>query len=161
MAAIHRIHMSPKYLRIGCTMWIVAILDLWRHFRPSGCGGNHTLYSGFNVLGNSRERREWELVTFSIDRWKQNDAQVVNLKQTMWVCFGTCTWWRHDMEMFTRILFLCEWNPPGTVPGVPPSQRASDGSFFVFFAVSLRKLLNIHNGVASDVRRYGAYVTSL
>ena len=49
------------------------------------------------------------------------------------------SWWRHQMEIFSTLLALCEGNPQ--VTGVFPSQRPVTWSFDVFFHVSLNKLL--------------------
>ena len=43
--------------------------------------------------------------------------------------------WRHQMEIFSALLALCEGNSP--VTGEFPSQRASNAGFDVFFDVNL------------------------
>ena len=49
-------------------------------------------------------------------------------------------WWRHELETFSASLALCD----GILPAIDgfPSQRASNASFDVFFAVRLNKWLN-------------------
>ena len=48
------------------------------------------------------------------------------------------SWWRHNLEMLSALLPLCEGNPPvwGT------SQSAANSGLDVFFDVSLNKPLN-------------------
>ena len=56
---------------------------------------------------------------------------------------GPClenTWWRHQMEMFSALLALCEGNPP--VTGGLPSQRPVTQNFDVFFDVRRYKRLS-------------------
>ena len=62
------------------------------------------------------------------------------------------TWWRHQMETFSALLALCQWNPP--VTGEFPSQRPVTRSFDVFFDLHLKKRLNKH--WATDSRRHRA-----
>ena len=50
------------------------------------------------------------------------------------------TWWRHDAGTLSALLALCERNP--LVTGGFPSQRASNGSFDVFFCLSLNNQLH-------------------
>ena len=47
------------------------------------------------------------------------------------------TWWRHQMETFSALLFLCAGNSP--VTGEFPSQRPVMCSFDVFFDLHLNK----------------------
>ena len=49
------------------------------------------------------------------------------------------TWWRHQMEIFSALLALCEGNPP--VTGGFPSQRPVAQSVDVFLDVHLNKRL--------------------
>ena len=49
-------------------------------------------------------------------------------------------WWRHQMEMFSALLALCEGNP--SVTGGFPSQRPVTRSFGVFFHLRLNKRLS-------------------
>ena len=51
-----------------------------------------------------------------------------------------CTWWRHQMIMFSALLALCAGNSP--VTGKFPSQRPTTGSFDVFFDLRLNKRLS-------------------
>ena len=41
-----------------------------------------------------------------------------------------CSWWRHDIEIHSTLLALCEGNPP--VTGGFPSQMASNAGFVLF-----------------------------
>ena len=50
-----------------------------------------------------------------------------------------CTWWRHQMELFTALLTICAGNSP--VPGEFPAQRPVTRSFDVFFDLRLNKRL--------------------
>ena len=56
------------------------------------------------------------------------------------VLFSVCIWWRHQMEILSALLVLCEWNPPAT--GGFPSQMPVTRSFDVFFRMRLNKRLN-------------------
>ena len=49
-------------------------------------------------------------------------------------------WWRHDMEMLSTLLTLCEGKTP--VTGGFPSQGTNNAKLWCFFHVSLYKLLN-------------------
>ena len=50
------------------------------------------------------------------------------------------TWWRHQMEIFSALLVLCEGNSP--VTGEFPSQRPVTRSFDAFFDLLLNKQLS-------------------
>ena len=49
-------------------------------------------------------------------------------------------WWRHQMETFSALLAICEWNSP--VTGEFPSQRPVTRSFDVFFDLRQNKRLS-------------------
>ena len=51
------------------------------------------------------------------------------------VCFGF-SWWRHQMEVFSTLLFFCAGN--SLVTGEFPSQRPVARSFDIFFDVDIR-----------------------
>ena len=51
-----------------------------------------------------------------------------------------CPWWRHQMEIFSALLSLCEGNPPVTCGF--PSQRPVTRSFDVFLYLRLNKGLS-------------------
>ena len=50
------------------------------------------------------------------------------------------TWWRHQMETFSKLLALCAWNSPVNVEF--PSQRPVTWSFDAFFDLRINKRLS-------------------
>ena len=54
--------------------------------------------------------------------------------------FLLCTWWRHQMEIFSAILAICARNSP--VFGEFPAQRPVTRIFDVFFDLRLNNRLN-------------------
>ena len=50
------------------------------------------------------------------------------------------SWWRHQIETFSALLALYEWNPPLT--GGFPSQRPVRGTLIFFFDLCLNKRLS-------------------
>ena len=62
--------------------------------------------------------------------------------------------WRHDMEMLSTLLALCEWDP--LVPsGFRATEKARDTELRYYFSLphSLRQLFNLTNSrVADDLR---------
>ena len=49
-------------------------------------------------------------------------------------------WWRHQMEIFSALLAICEGNSP--VPGELPTQRPVTWSFDVYFDLRPNKQLS-------------------
>ena len=56
---------------------------------------------------------------------------------TLWIL---CTWWSHQMEIFSALLAICAGNSP--VTDKFPSQRPVTRSFDVLFYLRLNKRLN-------------------
>ena len=48
-----------------------------------------------------------------------------------------CTWWRHQIEIFSASLAICAGNSP--IRGEFPTQRPVTQSFDVFFDLRLKK----------------------
>ena len=63
--------------------------------------------------------------------------------------------WRHQMQMFSALLDLCEGNPP--VTGGFPSQRSVTQSFDVFFDLRINKQLSKQSRPWGDLRRHRAH----
>ena len=63
------------------------------------------------------------------------------------------TWWRHQMEILSALLALCEGNP--FVTGGFPSQWASDAELWCFLWSTPEK--RAHNPEAGDSRRHHAH----
>ena len=64
------------------------------------------------------------------------------VKLCPWVCSAIClcSWWRHQMEIFSASLAICAGNLP--VPDDFPAQRSVTRSFDVFFDLRLNKWLS-------------------
>ena len=87
--------------------------------------------------------------------WARGGVETADITVVMvgWKQMGgkaSQSWWRHEMEIFSAILALCEGNPP--VTGGFPSERASNAGFGVFCDVSLHKRLHKQSS-ANDLRR--------
>ena len=65
---------------------------------------------------------------------------------------GVLSWWRHQMEIFSALLALCERDPP--VTGGCPSQRPVAWIFDVFFDLRLNKGLSKPSRDAGELRRH-------
>ena len=65
---------------------------------------------------------------------KYSHLSIYNLTKSNTKCYP---WWSHEMETFSTILALCEWNPP--VTGAFPSQSPVTWSFDVLFDLRLNK----------------------
>ena len=68
--------------------------------------------------------------------------------------FTHISWWRHQMEMCSALLALCEGNPP--VTGGFPSQRPVTRIFYVFFDLRGRNGW-ANNRDAADLSRHHAH----
>ena len=69
-------------------------------------------------------------------------------------CFGTKTWWRHQMETFSALLAICA----GEFTGLRwiPRSKASDAGLWSFLSSTW---INgwVNNGEAGDLRRHRAH----
>ena len=66
-------------------------------------------------------------------------------------------WWRHDLEMLTALLTLCEglpWIPFVRVTGGFPTQRAIHAQLDVFFVASLNLMQKKTSRVSVDLGRH-------
>ena len=61
------------------------------------------------------------------------------------VKISSCSWWHHQMGIFSMYLAICEGNPP--VSGGFPSQRPVTWSFDAFFDLCLYKWLSKQSGL--------------
>ena len=69
-------------------------------------------------------------------------------------CLYMETWWRHQMETFSRLLAICAGNSP--VTGEFPTQRPVTRSFGALFDLRLKKGW-VKNGETCDWRRNRAH----
>ena len=69
----------------------------------------------------------------------------------------TCTWWSHQMEIFSALLALCVGN--SLVTEEFPSHRRVTRSFDIFFDLRRNELINawVKNREAGDLRRHHAH----
>ena len=61
-----------------------------------------------------------------------------------------CSWWRHQMEIFSALLAICAGNSP--VPGEFSTQRPVTRSFDVFLLICVCINGWVNNGEAGDLR---------
>ena len=110
-----------------------------------------------------------EIVTFSFKkmRLKVSSAKwrpfclglnVLNAHYMNWCCWHTTTWWPHNMETLSPLLFLWRENPTmiGGIPNKRPAMR-----WFDVFIISMTNCLKKNSPNAGESRCYYANVTSL
>ena len=66
-----------------------------------------------------------------------------------------CSWWRYDMEAFSALLSLCDWNPP------IPVNSYHKGTVTLCFDVYASTNDWTNGEFAGDLRGHSAHVTSL
>ena len=83
-------------------------------------------------------------------------AQCLNTSRPSDAYIGVCepAWWRHEMETFSALLFICVGNSP--VPGNSPHKGQLRGAFmFSLICVGINGWVN--NRKDGDLRRHRAY----
>ena len=80
--------------------------------------------------------------------------QIIKTMITRWISYSCLTgsplWWRHQIEIFSALLALCENNPP--VTDRFPSHRPVTRSFDVFFICAW-----VNNRDAGGLRRHRSH----
>ena len=92
-----------------------------------------------------RHQHHWKFKVLISANWKDPAYEINEYKmdtsinpRTHWNLFPT--WWRHQMETFSALLFICAGNSP--LPCKFPTQRPVTRSFDVFFDLRSNKRLS-------------------